>query len=497
MRKRGNVVKRIAAVAFSLMMVISFSSIVYASPINDNYVGVNENVAINIEDVELEMESFDQVMEGTVERALNSNIISDVARVPSNNRDGDPDNTDPNNAYLISNGSVMQGTIENANEFRWYAFELTTTSKYSIWLQMVSTLDADLYVFEYDTTTQQLSLIGGSATEGVGVAEFSTDVLSAGIYFVAVSGYGSTGNFAFAYTESTTDVAYEVNDIASNASSVSLSTDITGVIDNPYDFDFYNFTLTAPTIIRYTISNSSDYVLAYAGSSGSNPTVIDGTLIKMPAGTYTFAVYSPNNSYSTSSTYTIRFNKVGEYADESIVPLRAISEAAGIVFQTNVAGTICYVNGHPIDISYQYDFSDSNPGGSQSYHISLQNMTGVRCQIWHEETQGPSVDYYYNSTRPAKTVSSKPVLNLMFYTADSNVHFYNINCYGTGAYSGNTCYLSPSYVIVEIDPDDGRLIDICEPNYFYDYAMGSNYITTSQNYGGYMTFNYNLYDYVD
>ena len=52
-------------------------------------------------------------------------------------------------------------------------------------------------------------------------------------------------------------------------------------------------------------------------------------------------------------------------------------------------------------------------------------------------------------------------------------------------------------MIVEIDPDDGRLIDICEPNYFYDYAMGSNYITTSQNYGGYMTFNYNLYDYVD
>ena len=97
MRKRGNVVKRIAAVAFSLMMVISFSSIVYASPINDNYVGVNENVAINIEDVELEMESFDQGMEGTVERALNSNIISDVARVPSNNRAGDPDNTDPNN----------------------------------------------------------------------------------------------------------------------------------------------------------------------------------------------------------------------------------------------------------------------------------------------------------------------------------------------------------------------------------------------------------------
>lgn len=220
-------------------------------------------------------------------------------------------------------------------------------------------------------------------------------------------------------------------------------------------------------------------------------------LIKMEAGTYTFAVYSPTGSYSTSSTYTINFQKIGEYADESVVPLRAINETAGIVFQTNVSGTICYVNGHPIDISYQYDFDSSNSGGIQSYHISLKNMEGVRCQIWHEETQGPSVDYYFTSTKPAKEVGSKPVLNLMFYTADTSVHFYNISCRGTGAYSENTCFLSPSYVIVEIDPDDGKLIDICEPNYFYDYAVGSNSMTTSQNYGGYMSFNYSLYDFVN
>lgn len=496
--------KGIVAFSLSLIMAIAMPIVSYAKVGDvETPLFVENDLTISTEDEQLESisESLEEVIENNIEHSFDSQILSYYLSYeidePKSIAEEEADNTDPNYAYIITNGSVIQGTIENANEFRWYAFVLNVTSKYSIWLQMVSTLDADLYIFEYDSTTGQLGLIGGSATDGAGVAEFSTDVLTAGIYFVAVSGYESTGNFAFAYCESTADVEYEVNDTLSSATTISLSTDITGVIDNPYDFDFYKFTLTAPTIVRYSISSTDDYVLAYAGSTGSAPTIIDGTLIKMPAGTYTFAVYSPTGSYSTSSTYTINFNKIGEYADESVVPLRAISEPAGIVFQTNLSGTICYVNGHPIDISYQYDYSNSNSGGSESYHISLNNMEGVRCQIWREEGQFPSVDYYLTSTRPAKIVESKPVLKLMFYTADTSVHFYNINCIGTGAYRDNTCVWNPPYVIVDIDPDDGKLIDICEPNFFYDYAIGSNYISSVPDYFGYMSFNYCLYDYVN
>ncbi|MBR4832270.1 MAG: hypothetical protein IKZ97_06565, partial [Butyrivibrio sp.] len=236
--------------------------------------------------------------------------------------------------------------------------------------------------------------------------------------------------------------------------------------------------------------------LSYADSTGDAPVVIDGTLIKMNAGTYTFVVYSPSYAYSTSNTYTVRFNKIGEFADENIVPFRAINENAGVVFQTNLTGTTCYVNGHLIDISYKYDYTNySDPRNGQNYHISLTNVPGVKCQIWPEEAEGPSVVYYYSSTKPAKKVASKPVLCLMYKRTDSNVHFYSIQCVGTGAYAGDTMWEDLGYVIVLIDPDDGKLIDIMELNYFYHFASGSNSINFSNYYGGKMIFNYSLFDY--
>ncbi|MFA9377088.1 MAG: hypothetical protein ACERKZ_10095 [Lachnotalea sp.] len=241
-------------------------------------------------------------------------------------------------------------------------------------------------------------------------------VLEAGTYFVAVNGYEGIGNFAFAYYESSIDADYEINDYFNAANEVALSTNLVGVIDNPNDFDYYKFTISQPTIMRYSITNTNDYVLAYAGSTGSAPIIIDGNMIKVQPGIYYFAVYSPTGTYDSDTSYTVNFKKIGEYADESIVPLRAIHESSGIVFQTNVLGTKYYVNGNAIDISYSYQFSANNSGGSQNYNISLQSMDGMRCQIWNEEVQGPDVVYYHSSTRPYINVGSKNLLRLMFYT---------------------------------------------------------------------------------
>lgn len=284
MLKKKITVKGTVALVLSFIMLVATPSVSYAkADIFETPVYFENDIVINVEDeqIELNSESLEEVVENSIEHSVDASLISNKVDMPQSDRAEEPDNTDPNNAYIITNGSVIQGTIENANEFRWYAFELNETSKYSIWLQMVNTLDANLYIFQYDATTGQLGLIGGSATEGVGIAEFGTDVLDAGIYFVAVSGYESTGDFAFAYSESTIDVEYELNDTSSNASLVSLSTDVSGVIDNPYDWDYYKFTLNSPTIIRYSISSTDNYALGYAGSTGSAPKIIDGTLNRL------------------------------------------------------------------------------------------------------------------------------------------------------------------------------------------------------------------------
>lgn len=161
------------------------------------------------------------------------NEITNVPSEPGVAAQADNDNTDPNYAYIAQNNTVMQGTIENENEFRWYAFILNEKSKATIELQMVQNLDADLYLFRLNGS--QLEVIGGSAIEGAGVSEKYTQVFEAGVYFFAVAGYKGTGNYAFAYFESTVDAAYEINDSPELATEIQFGQSIVGVIDHPRD----------------------------------------------------------------------------------------------------------------------------------------------------------------------------------------------------------------------------------------------------------------------
>ncbi len=396
-------------------------------------------------------------------------------------------NTDPNNAYIVTTDTVAQGTIDTVGETRWYAFILNETSKVTIPVQMVEALDADLYVYVLNTETYQLEMIGGSATDGVGVSENYMNTLEAGTYFFGIEGYQGTGNFAFAYYESTADVSNELNDTIATATSVAFDTDITGIIDNPSDADFYTFTVTKPTMLRYSISTTDNYALEYAASSGTGAAayIIEGNLLKVMPGTYYFGVYSPNGNYSASSTYTVNFKKVAELAEDSSAIFMGISEEAGIVFQSDSTGSNCYVNGNPIDINYSYVNNLSNSAGSQSYSITLEDRDDVSVYL-KEAVYEPSAVYYLNSTRPNLQIESKPVLELTFISSSI---FYKIHCVCSGAYKENTLWKDLKYVTVLIDPDTGKLVDISDFNYFYDFApVGSNSLTFTRPYT--MDFNY-------
>ena len=397
-------------------------------------------------------------------------------------------NTDPNNAYLVANDNVVQGAIETSGETRWYAFTLNEKSKVTILLQMVEALDADLYMFSLNTETYQLELVGGSATEGVGITEYCNSTLEAGTYFFAVGGYEGTGNFTFAYYQSTADAGNEINDSVQTASNVSFNTSISGVIDNPNDVDYYKLTVTNAALFKYSISTTNNYNLAYATKSGTNSAIyaVDGNMVRVMPGTYYFGVYSPNGSYSASSTYVVNFEKISDLANDSSASLMATNKSAGIVFQSDPTGSKCYVNGNPIDISYSYVWSSSNSAGYQSYDISLKQKSDVFAYLGTGVYE-PEVAYYLYSTRPALNVSSRPVLQLTYY---SNNPFYNIYCSCSGAYAANRLWENLNAVTVIIDPATGKMIDILEFNYYYQYAVGSNSITCTYPYSG-MTFYYN------
>lgn len=159
-----------------------------------------------------------------------------------------PENTDPNNAYLVEHENIVQGTLAQEKEMRWYGFILEQASKVSIMLETVSQVDADLYVFRLDEETYELNLIGGSSRTGLGNYEYYTDVLDTGIYYFAISAYEGNGQYGFAFY-ATQDIGNESNDTISNATEIDINEKIAGVIDTPYDIDYYRFTLSSPVII--------------------------------------------------------------------------------------------------------------------------------------------------------------------------------------------------------------------------------------------------------
>ncbi len=476
--------KRILSGMLALIMVFSLSSVkmeVKAKTAENDNVGSMEFV--ECADEELEIATIEKKMANVVERTYNKDTYSfaNSASVCSESED-EVTNTDPNHAYLVTNDVIEQRTIETAGEMRWYVFTLTEASKVTILLQMVETLDADIYMFLLNQETYELELCGGSTNEGLGVTEHYNTVMNAGTYYFAVSGYEGTGTYAFAYYQSSADATKEVNDSIETATAITLDNSVTGVIDNPNDVDYYTFSVTQPTIIKYSISSTNGYSLLYAGKSGSNSAIYEintnNVSYKVMPGTYYFAVLSEDGSYSSTSTYTANFVEVGSMSGDSAVTLIGISEDAGIVYETNNAGSINYVNGNPVDISYSYVQNLSNSAGSQSYNISINANAGA-CAILKDAYE-PAAVHYHSSTKPAMKVSSRPALLLTFYD-DSD--FYRIHCTGSGAYSTNTLWEDLNYVTVLIDPDTGKLIDIVEYNYYYDFApVGSNSITWTRSY---------------
>lgn len=436
----------------------------------------------NIQPEELKKYKFNQIDHTRFEDSKSFNDMNEECKVGDLEVTRSADNTDPNYAFTVSNNVIVDGTVENDDELYWYTFNSAIDSRVSVFLNMGDNLDADLYVFRLDENTSSLELIGGSATTGTGSFEFYNDVINSGIYFIAICGYDSTGDYSFVFYQSFQDVVYEINDNAATATEISFG-NITGVIDSPFDYDYYKITLSNPAVIKYGINSSDGYLLQYAGCIGENAALynIDNTngFIQAEPGTYYFAVYSSDSTvYSATNTYTVNFKKIGNLSGVSNTYIYGISESAGIVYEANSDASVNYVNGNVVDISYSYINNIGGNAGGQYYYITIDANAGAKPVFINGYE--PAAVHYFSSTKPAMNVSSRPAL-LMTYYCD-NV-FYRINCWGTGAYSMNTYRNDFNIVTVLIDPDTGNLIDIVEFNYYYDFApVGNNYINWARSY---------------
>lgn len=433
---------------------------------------------------ELEVESAEEsVPEGnTMEHTYPGDTLQVTEElIERKNKRDIAENTDPNYAYLVENDYLMQGNLTAVNEMRWYAFQINEKSKITILLQMAESVDADLYLFKLDGST--LNLIGGSSTEGFGGIEYTTQVIEAGIYYFSIASYNGTGEYIFGFYQSSLDANNEINDTQDTATNIDFGTEIKGVIDNVNDQDYYKLVLPRRTFFRFSYTDTNGYAFGYLGSNnGETIYKLKGTdIYDAAAGTYYFLVKSNGDkNYSATSPYTIKFNKLGNVANDSSANVFAYNEKAGIILQSNSDGSKCYINGNRININYSYYDDCSNVAGTQIYDISIQHRDDVKAIIkgrLPNDSINPKVAWYHGSSKPAMKINSKYVLEMWFACTGDN--FYFINCFCTGAYERNHFWKNLAAVDVIIDPDTGKIVDIADFNYFYGYAVGDNSMTLS------------------
>ena len=393
------------------------------------------------------------------------------------------ENTDPNYAYVVQNEAVVQGYLTQTNEMRWYGFIVNEPNKISIVLEMATSVDADVYLFKLDQSTYSLNLIVGSVNSGAGLMEHYFGILDAGIYYMAVSAYDGSGQFAFAFYQ-TQDINNELNDDAANAVVFGLGETVTGIIDSPYDYDFYTFTVDSPMMVRltYDVGNYSvDYIRVDNEADMREVSKRDEGIRRLAAGTYCILVRSSNREYDQNKAYSIKVEKVANVADNPYSTYFTVNEVAKIVFQSDRNGQNMYVNGNPIDISYKYFLNASNSYGQQIYDITMINDPSIRAKIFELDMASytlPDTVHYLGGTMG----TGEPGGSLLELTVYSAVDFYRINCVCTGAYKENHLRQDMNMAVVLINPNNGKLVDIEEFNYFYDFASGDNEMTFTRPY---------------
>ncbi|MBQ6996483.1 MAG: hypothetical protein IJN64_18660 [Lachnospiraceae bacterium] len=102
---------------------------------------------VEISDEELGVENIDEIQQNIMQRECSEKTYAYSGISVCSESEDTVSDTDPNNAYLVTNDTLTRGQVGVANEMRWYAFQIAEKSKISILLRMIETMDADLYMF--------------------------------------------------------------------------------------------------------------------------------------------------------------------------------------------------------------------------------------------------------------------------------------------------------------------------------------------------------------
>lgn len=215
-------------------------------------------------------------------------------------------------------GTSMAGSFPEGGGRRYYKFTLEQASKLDLTLER-STSSGWCYLIFYDASQTEIYTLSSGSTAN----SWNDLYLTGGDYYMAVQ-YNDKLNFSFVANmdsagESFVETQDSNNDMASNASNISLQKKYKGVLAANDDIDYFKFQVPAAGQITLNLTNSTSNDVTYGVYDDSvNPTYTNtlyrGSKVSQPvlvkAGTYYLAIAKRDvNKGMGSYTFTIDYKK--------------------------------------------------------------------------------------------------------------------------------------------------------------------------------------------
>lgn len=328
-------------------------------------------------------------------------------------------------------------------------------------------------IFRLNESTMVLEFVAESFS-GVGQMEVLQILAEPGLYFIAVASFAGAGFFEITAYISTADVHNGANGTLNSATDVGANNfTATGVIDNPYDIDFFRFQLTRNSEATFTIQLSHVYELILV-LNGTNWFIIDsGITYELPEGTHFIAVRSRNGFYNPNPSFQYTLRLVSALMGPPGTLLYLTTPHNDLHLHMSPDWTRAYVNGTRVRFNF-HSRVINHPFSTTTQIITPTSNQFIPWLYQHQQAAGTRMPMFANFWTDWEYSGQPSFPSLILGVA--NTH---INVHRTGQ---NPITYTRNHTDLVINVNTGEVIDFTRWNFWYEIGNRRFSISPARTY---------------
>lgn len=246
----------------------------------------------------------------------------------------------------------------------------------------------------------------------------------------------------------------------------------TRTLSSPIDRDWYQIQISKQAEVQFGLGEQAAAlgydIEVYTLGSGNTLKLVQGmdnnTYLMQGNTPYYIRVLSDEQNFSNTISYTI---------SADVLARTAIMSTNDGKYVLSKSGNDYYINGNLIDFTYSYYNGVNNAAGWINTYMNLYKQANqwiVERPLDGFEDFAPKIVNYTTNFEGAESRNEVLVLTIGDTLAQ-------IRRYAGGDYAGEHKVYDRVDAQVVIDPSTGKIIDMLDPNFYYEYGNQSYRIT--------------------